>query len=388
MNQHNRLEIINREGWRREYPLEKGIIHIGNASTNDIVLDNRYGTGVAPFNAQIISAANGNNPVYKLVNLGETNIAVGAEGQENLTPGSVLILVDKQSFILGEFTLVFYSGSQSYQNYNNIAPATTASSRPTSISPAIGTQSIGLKLSMPSTRLAPNQSLEGMATVSNLGQRTGVRFDLELEGLEPDCYDIAPGPMLSSGAEKEVLFRLHHHGEKPLAGDWRIVIRATASKTYPGEQAVASQIIHVLPCYNYRLRLLPAKGITALKSEETTLISKPMPSRKAAPAWQKTQKTNEVWDLPPVNNPSPARQSSLKLKAKSPTKTETTSQGQIVPAKVKSQSPPKTETEDGDWWTETEVETQTQSRPGQTPSLKTGSRPQKQSQAATEEENW
>lgn len=275
MNQKNQLEIITQYGWRKDYTLAKGIIYIGSATTNDIVLDEPFGGGVAPLQVQLITVPGGNS-LYKLINVAETAIAIGVEPENILAPRSALDLTDGLQFKLGEFTLVYHSSSQADTDAMRNSP------------------SVGLRLELPNTQLAPNQSLEGLVTVSNLGQRTGARFDLTLTGLDPDCYDLAPGPLLSSGAEKAVLFRLHHRGHKPLAGPRRIIIRATARDTYPGEQATVSQMIQVLPFYQHRLTLAPARGITPDRPGKNVPGALPPAETETMPR----PKTDTAWDLP------------------------------------------------------------------------------------------
>ncbi|RMF02646.1 MAG: hypothetical protein D6768_07740 [Chloroflexi bacterium] len=310
MNQQTKLEIINHDGWRKEFSLTKGIVHIGSADTNDVVLNDRYGSGVAPLQVQLITTTNGHT-VHKLINLGDADIVVGSEQESVLAPRSVLNLTDGLQFKLGEFTLIFHAG-------NRDETASVQNSR-----------SIGLKLKMPTTQLNPNRSLEGLVTVCNLGRRVGARFDLSLDGLEPDCFDIAPGPLLSSGAEKDVLFRLHHRGHKPLAGKWRIVIRAMAPETYPGEQATVSQIIDVLPFYRHQLSLVPTKKITTRPPETTTPAPPP-----AAPA----AKQDAGWGAPVEDRPAPA----LVVKAGAPRKPANPAQPPTAP--VSAAHP--------DWWSE------------------------------------
>ncbi len=236
MNGESKVEVITREGWRKEYPLRKGIVYIGSAASNDIVLNGMQGGGVAPLHAQLIA----NQAGYKLINLAEAEIRLGEAGGDVLPPRAVIDMVDGLTFGLGEFTLVFRGSGGGYD-----LGATSGS----------GTRFIGLRLAMPYVRLAPHQSLDGKVIVQNLGGKTGVRFDIDLEGLDTDCYDVAPGPLLSSGAQGEVLFRIHHRGLKPLAGAWTITLRATAPRDYPGEEAVVSQQIEVLPFYRHQLRL-------------------------------------------------------------------------------------------------------------------------------------
>lgn len=299
MSQGAKLEIVNPQGWSKEYPLQKGILHLGSDPANDIVLDSG---DIAPFHLQFVAAGKDKSG-YRLVNLTETELQAGPDAQTALAPSAALTLSDGFSLKLGTFTLIFHGGSQ---------PAQSAAS---------GTsRCIGLDLLLPSTRLMPNQTLEGVVLVGNLGQRSGVRFDLKLEGLEPDCYDLAPGPLLSAGGEKEVLVRLHHRGHKPQAGDWRIVIQAAAPTAYPGEIATVTQVLQVAPFFQHRLRLLPAVGIVFPSNPAGTpavVNAAFAPAEPAAPIEAPAPSTWEAdreWDLPAAGS-RPATPA-LKLEAK------------------------------------------------------------------------
>jgi hypothetical protein len=105
-------------------------------------------------------------------------------------------------------------------------------------------------------KLAVGQPLEGAVTVRNLGDKTGVQFQLQAEGLEPDCVEIGPAPILFPNAEKEVFFRVRHpQAARPPAGEFRFRIRATAPTAYPGESTTAATVIQVEPFYSHELRL-------------------------------------------------------------------------------------------------------------------------------------
>ncbi|MEW5959690.1 MAG: hypothetical protein AB1801_18345 [Chloroflexota bacterium] len=238
MNDQSMIEVIDRTGWRKEYVLTKAIIYIGCDARNDIILEKERGSGVDPLHAQLIHLANGQG--VRLVNLGSAGILLGAAGDQTLGPHSPMELVDGQILKLGEFTLIFHTG--------RAAPGATL--------PASAQQRLGLNLFLPQTRLAPHQSLEGMVLVRNLGDRSGVKFKVELEGLEPTCFEIEPGPILPSGGEKEVSFAIFHRGRQPLAGDYQLIFRVTAPTAYPAEQVTATQTIQVLPFYRHTLRLL------------------------------------------------------------------------------------------------------------------------------------
>jgi hypothetical protein len=256
MNQYSKLEVVDKDGWRNEFRLEKTIVHIGSDPRNDIVLERGRGGNVAPLHAQLILSASqrasaGKASGCQLVNLGDTDILLGLSADQTLPPRAVISLTHGAAFKLGEFTLIF-------QGDESPSDIVTSSD-----------QRVGLSISLPRTQLEPNRTLEGVITVSNLGDRGGVQIELDLEGLEPDCYDLEPGPILSSGAEREVFFRLHHRGLMPPAGDCPITIRATAPHAYPGDEVIVSQVIQVLPFYRHKLHLVPPAGVSPpLPAEE------------------------------------------------------------------------------------------------------------------------
>lgn len=304
MSQESRIEVINRDGWHKEYPLQKGIVYIGSAPTNDIVLSGTHGVGVAPLHAQLIAATGGEGG-YKLVNLSDQDIQLGSAGDELLSPRAVMGMPDGATIRLGEFTLVFRgSGGGGYAGFSN----------------GSGSQNIGLRIALPQTRLAPHQILEGAITIRNLGGKTGARFDVILEGFDEGCFEIEPGPLLSSGAEKDISFRLYHQGTKPLAGEWTFVIRAMAAKAYPGEQAQIFQTVEVLPHYQHQARLLPAKGITITSPprEDMGLARSTINSRERPARPQPEPEVQEEWwtTSTGAEDPTPAPRSDVRrLKA-------------------------------------------------------------------------
>jgi hypothetical protein len=245
--EHYLLEVIDRDGWRNEFPLHKNVVHIGSSSRSDIVLEPTRGEHVAPLHAQLIvpiskEGRGGRVGRCQLVNLGDEDIRLGISGDRSLPPRSAMQLESGTAFKLGQFTLVLRGNDEDSDDLT------------------LSSQHIGLSLSLSRTQLEPNRCLEGVVKVSNLGQRSGVQIELDLEGIDPDCYDLEPGPILSSGAEKEVFFRLRHHGHKPPAGNCHVTFRATAPHSYPGEEAQVSQLVEVLPFFQYKMRLLPAQG--------------------------------------------------------------------------------------------------------------------------------
>jgi hypothetical protein len=291
MNRQIKINVSDRDGWQKEYLFPKNIVHIGSGPRSDLVLEPGRGAGVAHLHAQLIVSASDSG--CQLVNLGDTDIliAVGPSDDQALPPRSVTDLVNGTVFKLGDFTLTFYGDGDGDAYDSSIRPS----------------EHIGLNISLPQTRLAANQSLDGAVTVSNLGDQTGVQFALELEGLEHDCYSIEPGPLLSAGADRDVSFHIYHRGNKPLAGDRRITIRAAAPQAYPGEQATVSRVVQILPFYRHKLQfVLPAEVAPPLPVEEAPKTETPTPPVERAPRVESALPSwEEDWEAPPVEEAAP-----------------------------------------------------------------------------------
>jgi hypothetical protein len=229
---YNRVDVTDREGWRKEYTLSKAILHIGSDPRNDIVLEGGRGQGVEPRHAQLIAAPGSRG--YRLVNLGSGQILLSSLNGRTLPPRGAVDVFDGDQIQIGEYQLVFFAGA----GLSN---------------------AIALRLRLPDSELTPDATLEGLITVQNMGEVPGVQFKLSVEGLSPDWYDIGPGPILFPGAQKDVLFKLRHPRQPhPPAGGHVITVRATASEAYPGESAAVSQTVRIAPFFRHRIRLTPS----------------------------------------------------------------------------------------------------------------------------------
>jgi hypothetical protein len=248
------VEVVDRDGWRKAFPLEKHIVHIGSDPRNDIVLDGRRGAGVAPRHLQLIALPA--SPGYRLVNLSDGDILLGESGERVLAPRSATDIADGACLRVGDFALHFCCGEAAAAG--EAAATVVGDARPPGpMGAEASSQVIGLRLVLPQTQLKPGQPIDGAVIVRNLGDQPGVQFKLAVEGLHPDCYEIGAGPLLFPNAEKETFFRLSHpRSPCMLAGDYRFSIRATAPGAYPGESAVISQTIQMTPFYHHSLRLV------------------------------------------------------------------------------------------------------------------------------------
>jgi len=273
MNQQGSVEIVDGNGWRKQFSLEKNLIYIGSAAGNDIVLDRSRGGGVAQRHLQLI-ALPGEELRYRAVNLGTADILLGQDGSQVLAPRSTAEIGHAERIKLGDFSFVFHLSGQAVP----VAPAALAGLEPPAaeshlvvpppgaaaiVPPAAFDQAevsdvIGLQLSLPSGALVPDRPLEGVVTVRNLGKEPGVQFKLAVQGLDPDYYEIGPGPILFPNVEKGVFLRLDHSRKaEPPAGRHQIAIRASAPEAYPEESAVVTQEIEIAPYHKHTVNLIP-----------------------------------------------------------------------------------------------------------------------------------
>jgi hypothetical protein len=239
MSEERYLEIIDREGWRKEFPLPGRIAHVGSAPGNTIVLDSSRGTGVSPRHLQFIFLEEGGG---HLVNLGDAEVALEGEASSaTVAPHLTRRIGDGQRLRVGDFTLVLHLGET--DDAERRTPPSTS-------------QSIGLRIALPEVQLTPAHPIEGAVVVRNAGEQPGVQFRLALEGLPAACYELGPAPLLFPNAEKSVSLRLlHPQGPTLPAGEHRFTVRATAPTAYPEEKAEVAQQIQVAPFYAHTLQL-------------------------------------------------------------------------------------------------------------------------------------
>jgi hypothetical protein len=244
MAQESRLEVINKLGWRKDFVIDKPIVQIGRDARNDLVLDDGFENGIAPRHAQMLPSTV-NSQGMRLVNLSDNDILVYAQGGKSplnetlarppsatITPRSSGEVASGDLVKLGEFSLLIHGGAA----YSEV---------------------VKLNLEMPSRNLTLDRPLTGVLGIHHLGNKAAVQFRIELEGLDPDCFEIGPGPVLFPNAEKQVNFRLVHPKRPyPLAGAHQITFHVSAPDAYPDERATVSTEIQVAPVYRHKARVV------------------------------------------------------------------------------------------------------------------------------------
>jgi hypothetical protein len=244
MAQESRIEVINKFGWRKDFVVDKPIIQIGRDARNDLVLDDGFENGIAPRHAQLLPSSI-NRQGLRLVNLSDKDILIYAQGSKadvsvtlaqppsaTIAPRSSGEVSSGDLLKLGEFSLIFQGGA----SYSEV---------------------VKLTIDLPSKQLTLDRPLSGTLTIHHVGNKAAVQFKIELEGLDPDSYEIGPGPVLFPNAEKQVPFRLMHPKRPyPLAGAHQITFHVTAPDAYADERATVSAEIEVAPIYRHKMRVV------------------------------------------------------------------------------------------------------------------------------------
>ena len=256
MTQRGSVEVIDKGGWRKVFPLNKNIVHIGGDLRNDIAIEPSRGTGLAPRHLQMVPSPT-SGLGYRLINMGPIEVLVGPNGERALPPRSAIDIADGDIVRLGDFTFLFHGNSNGATDAPSpTATAVSVTTAGTSVPVVRKGNPIGLNVILSQTQLVPDQTIEGAIVIKNLGDKTGVQFKIEIDGFEPGAYDVGPAPILFPDVEKQVPFRLRHpQRATPPAGDRRLTIRVTAPAAYPSEVATVSQVIRVTPYIKHSLAL-------------------------------------------------------------------------------------------------------------------------------------
>jgi hypothetical protein len=256
MTQRGNVEVIDKGGWRKVFPLNKNIIHIGADLRNDIAIESSRGSGLAARHLQMVPSPT-SGLGYRLINMGPIEILLGQNGERSLPPRSAIDIADGDIVRLGDFTFLFHGAAD---GAGDGTPTVTVGAAVAAAAAGAAVvrkgNPIGLNVMLSHTQLVPDQTIEGAISIKNLGDKTGVQFKIEIDGFEPESYDVGPAPILFPDVEKKVSFRLRHpQRATPPAGDRRLTIRVTAPAAYPGEVATASQVIRVTPYIKHSLSL-------------------------------------------------------------------------------------------------------------------------------------
>jgi hypothetical protein len=273
MSYYGSIKVSDHAGWNKIFQLEKAIVMIGSASYNDIVLTDDHGSGVAPIHLQVISSAMPGAGL-KVINLKNTPVTrVSAKASQNslIYPNRAAELEDGDQIILGDYSLSF-------------------SLLQTGVSISKRSDHIGLEMDLPSLKLRKDGKLAGLVRLTNFSDQSYSQFELDLEGLPPECYQIAPAPLLYPGGTEQLAIRFFHRITQPQAGKCPFRLRVFSPGTYPTEEVTISAVLDVEPVYQFHVDVLP------VHPEEPAIIDRPVQPETPSPV----EATQPMAAIPPV----------------------------------------------------------------------------------------
>jgi hypothetical protein len=254
------LLIVEKTGWSKAVKIVRAATRVGSAPTNDIQLQSAQ---IAAVHLQILYSSAVPSSC-KVVNLaGEVSVKV-AEAVHPLATFATLDLRDGAEILLGDFRLKF--------------------NLPMTADVMQSARLIDASLVFAEAVLRTEYETVGVLTVKNAGEQPNCQFQVEIEGLPSDCYQIDPIPLMYPGAEEEVRIRLFHHRLSPPAGLQKVIFKITAPESYPGEKFVIQQSLFVSPVFDQSLELRDdAAAVRAEKAGETPPPAVMEPTAAAAP---------------------------------------------------------------------------------------------------------
>jgi hypothetical protein len=254
--------IIEQSGWSKPIKLEKAIIRIGSALTNDIQLDIPQ---IAPLHLQVFQSSIASP---RVLNLAQAVTLQSAGLTSQLLPFTTHDIQNGDEILLGSYQLFFK------------LPAASGLVRPSKV--------IDASLAFSDAVIRPHLPTMGLLTIKNNGDKDACQFRVDLSGLPVDCYQIDPVPLLYPGAQEEVRLRLYHKTTHPLAGFLLLSVVISASQSYPGEEVLLQQRIYVEPV---------AKQILAIKDDLQA------PSQVTVPVENLEQRLSQMKELVTAESP-------------------------------------------------------------------------------------
>jgi hypothetical protein len=223
------VKIIEANGWAKVVPINRAITRIGSSALNDVQIPSAQ---IAPNQLQILYSPDLPSSC-RLINLSGDLLLYRNEMENAVSVFQTLDIFDGDEIVFDDYRLVFH------------LPLTSASVQKTG--------SIEAALVFPEAVLRPDSTLTGNLKVKNAGNQQGVQFQVKLEGLPVDCYQVDPIPLMYPGAEEEVQVRLFHRTLSPSAGMQELLVTVSAPADYQGEVLIIRQGLYVAPVLKHEL---------------------------------------------------------------------------------------------------------------------------------------
>ena len=174
------LTVIERNGWKKPYKFEKAVVRIGSAPANDIQLSS---PGIIPIHLQVMHALETPGSC-KVLNLGPAAQLVSGGKESSIESYTTVDVRDGDELVLGEYRILFHL--------------------PLSSGLIMSSRQIAASLSVGDAILHSDIPTTGFLRLQNLGTSPNCQFQVNVNGLSEECFQIDPPPILYPGAEEEV----------------------------------------------------------------------------------------------------------------------------------------------------------------------------------------
>lgn len=273
------LTVIEQNGWKKQIQLNKAVVRIGTAPTNDIQLSS---PGVAPIHLQII-----NDPQSlgkcTLLNMAALVMLVSGDKQSPIESGAQADVSNGDELILDEYHILF--------------------ELPLSSKILESSNQIEASLVVPDAVLRTDFPAVGTLHLKNLGAHPNCQFHVAIDGLAATCFRIDPLPILYPGSEEDVRIQFFHHSIIPSAGFHTITATITAPVSYPGERVILHQELYISPSLKTDINLEDDMSVPKTESH----IEAPTPEQGVSDMQSADEISHPDVD---INNNSPVPTSS------------------------------------------------------------------------------
>ncbi len=238
MEENVTVIVTNESGWQKPYQLGAGVHWIGTAE--DTLIRLQEAEGLAAYHIQVVNTPS--EEYIRLINLSIEDILIEMNGESLVfSPGKLVDISDSARLHVGQLTIAFQVNKPHIERQAVLEQVQ---------------RRMGMRLVLSDNILRPGGCLVGHLSLQNLGSEA-CQFEVALEGLPEESYEISPPPLISIGGEESCDIRIFHRGFTPPAGRQLIRLYISAPEVYPGETITIEQNIKVLPYYRQSLSFEP-----------------------------------------------------------------------------------------------------------------------------------
>lgn len=245
------VKVSNKAGWTKVFTLEKSILMIGGDSSNDIILPDQDGQSSVPVFMQLICQGGSYNAI-RAINLRNTAIPrfnLNTLLSNPILPMQTIELNEGDQLSMGGYTLVFSLAGQGFRFFQR-------------------SEDLGAEVILPGLDLEANSILRGQITLTNFSRQIHTQFDLSIQGLPPQAYQIDPIPLLHAGGTETLALYFFHLGQEPPAGPCPVQIRVAAPEAFPGQSVQISFDLNVAPVTAYAASFGEAPSLPSLSANQ------------------------------------------------------------------------------------------------------------------------